>query len=73
MKLPMAFVESGPRDGTSGIYYQVFNKAGIEVAAGRGENSAQAHEIAVRLLNLLCEQEAEATVRQHLVESPIPF
>lgn len=54
MILPAAFVEKEPRRGEFGIRYQVYDPDGIEVAAGRGENSAQAEEVARRLLNLLC-------------------
>ncbi len=59
MKFPIAFVEDKPRAGSTSVHYQVFNRAGLEVAAGRGENWQQANEMAVRLLNLLCEPDAE--------------
>lgn len=59
MKLPAAFVEDAPRHGEFGIRYQVFSRAGVEIASGRGENSTQAHEVAVRLLNLLCDPKDE--------------
>jgi hypothetical protein len=70
VNLPAAFVEDRPRHGTHGYYYQVFDIDGVEVASGRGENLAQAHEVATRLLALLCWDEPSQALRS---KEPVPF